>query len=76
MNEEAHKPCNTKIEYTLTEAVKLFDDLEDVRILLLELRYLDQIEIIELQLTDFGQSMFTESLTSSRKTLTRWQNCA
>jgi hypothetical protein len=49
MGERAHEPPNTKIEYTLTEAVKLFDDLEDVRILLLELRYLDQVETIEFQ---------------------------
>lgn len=49
MDDKAHEPHNTRIEYTLTEAVKLFDDLEDVRILLLELRYLDQVEIIELQ---------------------------
>lgn len=30
MDDKAHKPPNTKIEYTLTEAVKLFDDLETV----------------------------------------------
>lgn len=49
MDDKAHETSNTKIEYTLTEAVKLFDDLEIVRALLVELRYLDQVEIIELQ---------------------------
>ncbi|MHB1090664.1 MAG: hypothetical protein ACYC06_06565 [Ilumatobacteraceae bacterium] len=49
MEEKAHEPRNTKVEYTLTEAVKLFDDLEDVRILLVELRYLNQVETIEFQ---------------------------
>lgn len=49
MDDKAHEPHNPIIKYTLTEAVKLFDDLEDVRILLIELRYLDQVEVIELQ---------------------------
>ena len=49
MGDRAHEPSNTKIEYTLTEAIKLFDDLEDVRVLLLDLRYLDQVETIEFQ---------------------------
>lgn len=49
MGGKTHEPSNTKIEYTLTEAIKLFDDLEDVRVLLLELRYLDQVETIEFQ---------------------------
>ena len=49
MDDKAHEPWNTKIEYTLTEAVKLFDDLEIVRALLVELRYLNQVEKIEFQ---------------------------
>lgn len=49
MGDKTHEPSNTKIEYTLTEAIKLFDDLEDVRVLLLDLRYLDQVETIEFQ---------------------------
>lgn len=49
MDELAHEPSNTKIEYTLTEAIKLFDDLEDVRILLVELGYLNQVGCIEFQ---------------------------
>lgn len=28
MDDKAHKPSNTKIEYTLTEAIHLFDDLK------------------------------------------------
>ena len=49
MGDRAHEPSNTKIEYTLAEAIKLFDDLEDVRVLLLDLRYLDQVKTIEFQ---------------------------
>lgn len=49
MDDKAHGFSNTKIEYTLTEATKLFDDLEDVRVLLLDLRYLDQVKTIEIQ---------------------------
>jgi len=49
MDNKTHDSPNRKIEYTLTEAIKLFDDLEDVRVLLLELRYLDQVKTIEFQ---------------------------
>ncbi len=49
MDDKAHEPSNTKVEYTLTEAIKLFDDLEIVRALLVELRYLNQVEKIEFQ---------------------------